>query len=153
MASKPVLAHLAGLLYLIVAVTGGYAELGVRADLVVPGDAAATSANIAASAGLFRLAFVLDLVNITCFVLVALTPYALFHQVNRPVAVAMVVFNAIAVAVMSVNMLHHFGALAIATGADHPAAFGVDAADALVMLFVKGAKTAPESLRTEMSTL
>jgi hypothetical protein len=39
MTSNTVLARLAGLLYLTVAVTGGYAELGIRTDLIVTGDA------------------------------------------------------------------------------------------------------------------
>jgi hypothetical protein len=136
MISKPTLARLAGLLYLIVAGTGGYSELGVRADLIVAGDPAGTAGTIAASAGLFRLAFVLDLINITCFCLVALVLYALFASVNQKVAVAMVVFNAIATAVMSVNMLNHFAALAVATGADGTTALGNDSANALVLLFV-----------------
>ena len=53
--SIPNLARVAGLLYLILAVCGGFSELFVRASVRVAGDAAATADNIRASATLFRL--------------------------------------------------------------------------------------------------
>jgi hypothetical protein len=46
MTSEKGLARIAGLLYLIVAVCGGFSELYVRSSVNVPGDAAATADNI-----------------------------------------------------------------------------------------------------------
>jgi hypothetical protein len=71
MTSEKRLARIAGSLYLIVAVLGGFAELSVRSSIVTPGDAAATADNIRASATLFRLGFVSDLVQASCFLLTA----------------------------------------------------------------------------------
>ncbi|HEX5578255.1 MAG TPA: DUF4386 family protein, partial [Candidatus Limnocylindria bacterium] len=51
------MARLAGLLYLVVAVTGGFAQLVARGGVRVAGDAAATADNIRANAGLFQLGF------------------------------------------------------------------------------------------------
>ncbi|MDQ7903970.1 DUF4386 family protein [Phytohabitans sp. ZYX-F-186] len=82
------LARTAGLLYLIVAVTGGFAELYVRSGALVPGDAAATAANIAESATLFRAGFATDLVNITCVLLVGLTMHALLKPAPATPALA-----------------------------------------------------------------
>jgi len=65
-------ARLAGVFYLVLAVCGGFSELVVRAGVVVTGDAAATAATVRASAGLFRIAFATDVVNIVCFHLGAL---------------------------------------------------------------------------------
>ena len=107
---------------------GQISELVVRDTLIEAGNAAATADNIARSAGLFRIAFASDLVNITFFVLAALALYALLRTIDAQVAVAMVVLNAVAAAIMSVNMINHFAALRIATGAGE--------SDALVMLFV-----------------
>ena len=121
------LARLAGVFYLIVAVTGGFSELVVRDSLIEAGNAAVTADNIATSAGLFRIAFASDLVNITFFVLAALALYALFRTIDDQIAVAMVVFNAVAAAIMSVNMINHFAALRLASSAGE--------SDALVMLF------------------
>jgi Domain of unknown function (DUF4386) len=136
MASKMRLARLAGLLYLIVAVCGGFSELYVRSRVVVPGDAAATAEKVSASATLFRIGFVSDLVNITCFLLVALTLYVLLKHVSHQIALAMVLVVAVSVAIMSVNLLNHLGALLVATGASYPAGFGAASSDTLVMLFL-----------------
>jgi hypothetical protein len=122
------LARLAGLFYLIVAVTGGFSQLVVRDSLIEPGNAAATADNIAASAELFRVAFASDLVNITFFVLAALTLYALLKATSDWIALGMVVLNAVAAAIMSVNMVNQFAALRVATSSGE--------SDSLVMLFL-----------------
>ena len=51
MTGKSGLARLAGLLYLILAVSGGWAELAVRSGIRVPGDAAATAGGACATGG------------------------------------------------------------------------------------------------------
>lgn len=122
------LGRLAGLFYLVVAATGGFSELVVRRSLIEPGNAPATADNIATSAGLFRIAFVSDLVNITFFVFAALALYALLKAIDNGIALAMVVFNSVAAAIMSVNMINHFAALRIATSTGE--------SDVLVMLFL-----------------
>ena len=134
--SKKQLARVAGLLYLVVAMTGGFSELVVRGGVKVAGDAAATAENIRASATLFRVGFVSDLVDITCFMVLGLALYVLLSPVNRKVAATFVLMNAIAVAVMGANMLNHFGALAVATDPALRAALGAGPADALASLFL-----------------
>lgn len=56
------LARIAGVLYLVIIACGLFSELVVRGTLVVPGDAAATAANILAADTLFRVGVVSDLV-------------------------------------------------------------------------------------------
>jgi hypothetical protein len=119
-------ARLAGLLYLIVAVCGGFSELYVRAGVKVAGDAAATAANIAASATLFRVGALTDLVNLVCFLVLALVLYGLLKPVGATAAQAMLAFNAVSVAVLTANLVSHLAALQAATGGD----------DALAMLFL-----------------
>jgi len=134
--SKKQLARVAGLLYLVVAITGGFAELVVRSGVKVAGDAGATAENIRLSAPLFRAGFVSDLVDITFFMLLGLALYVLLAPVSRRVAATFVLMNAIAVAVMGLNMLNHFGALAVATDPALRAALGAGTADGLAMLFL-----------------
>ena len=76
------LARIAGVLYLLVGILGGFA-VGVALTMYVPGDAAATTANVVANAGLVRLGVVSDLVNQAVLVLLALTLYRLLRQVHR----------------------------------------------------------------------
>ncbi|MHB1134078.1 MAG: DUF4386 domain-containing protein, partial [Chloroflexota bacterium] len=135
--SKKRLARIAGLLYLIVAIAGGWAEGFVRASLVVAGDAAATARNIADSAMLFRLGFVADLVQIPAFLLVGIVLYQLLKPVNQKIAATFLIFNAIGVALQGANLLNHFAALTVATGPAYAAAFGTASADALVLLFME----------------
>jgi len=119
-------ARTAGLLYLIVAVCGGFSELYVRSSVKVAGDAAATADNIAASATLFRIGALTDLVNLVCFLVLALVLYGLLKPVSASAAQAMLVFNAVSVAVMTANMVNHLAALQAATSQD----------DALAVLFL-----------------
>src|SRR5215467_1119445 len=109
MRSSNALARLAGLLYLIVAIGGAFSELYVRSTLRVPGDAAATAANIAQHASLFRVGFLTDLLDFTCFLGVGLLLSALFKSVDANVAVAMLTLNAVSVAMQALNMLNHLG--------------------------------------------
>jgi Domain of unknown function (DUF4386) len=136
MASKTRLARVAGLLYLIVAVCGGFSELYVRSSVMVPGDAAATAAKVSASATLFRVGFVTDLVSITCFLLLALTLYALLSHVSHQIALSMMVIVAVSVAIMSLNMLNHLGALLVATDSASSAGLGAASSDTLVLLLL-----------------
>jgi hypothetical protein len=136
MKSPKHLARVAGVLYLLLAVCNGLAELYVRATIVERGDAAATADNVAANATLFRLGFVSDLLGITFFPLLAMAFYLLFKHVNKNVAAAMVTFVAIAVAIMSANLLNHFAALMVATDGSYATAFGQGGSDALVLLFL-----------------
>jgi hypothetical protein len=129
------LARIAGCLYLIVAVGGVFAELYVRSGIVVPGNAAATADNIRASATLFRVGFVSDLVQATFLLLTAMALYLLLRHVNRLVAAAMVTFVAVSVAIMCLNLLNQLAALLIATGEDYSRVFGQAGSDALVLLF------------------
>lgn len=129
------LARIAGLLYLLVALLGGFA-IAVRSAVVVRGDAAATTESIRASATLFRLGFVSDLVANTCFLLTAMALYLLLKHVNQLVAAAMVTLVAVSAAIGALNLLNQYTALTIATGDAYISSFGKAGADALTLLFV-----------------
>jgi hypothetical protein len=134
MLSNLKLARLAGFLYLVLGVTAAYPQMYVRPSVRVAGDAAATAHNIAANAPLFRAAFAIDIVGIACYVLVALTLYALLKSISPTLALAMVVFASIGAAVMAVNMLNHAAALLLATHAVYPAALGPKGSEGLALL-------------------
>jgi hypothetical protein len=95
------LARIAGPLHLLLIVAAAFA-LSVRSDIVEP-DAAATAANIRASATLFRVSFVVDLTANLLYLLTAMALYLLFRHVHA-LAAAMVTFVAVSVAVGSLNL-------------------------------------------------
>jgi hypothetical protein len=101
-------ARTAGALYLIVIVGGTFAELFVRARLVVPGDPATTAHNIHTHELLYRLGFVVELLYCACNVPLIVILYNLFKVVNKNVALLMVLFAFIANAVECVSLLAHF---------------------------------------------
>ena len=135
MISRNWLARVAGLLYVIVAVGGAFAE-SVRSSVRVTGDAAATAANIVQHAALFRAAFVADLVDFASFLGVGIVLYALLKPVNGPVAVSMLVINAVSVAMQALNMVNHLGALLVATDPMYTAGMSQAASNGLLMLLL-----------------
>jgi hypothetical protein len=135
MSSPKRTARVAGLFYVGLLVFSGFAWFGVRQRLIVPGDAAATAADIAESATLFRVAFVSDLVGMTFYLLLGMALYLLLRHVNAAVAAAMMVFVALGTAIYSANLLNHLAALMLATEGSYTAGLGGGGSDGLVLLF------------------
>ena len=131
------LARIAGILYLVLGVAGAFSQLVVREAILVPGNAQATADNIRASATMVQLGFATDVVNIVCFVLVALTLYALLSPIGRQLSISFVVFNAIAATIMGVSLAAQGGALLVAADPGFGAALGQDATDALSLLLME----------------
>ena len=75
-------ARLAGLLYLILAITGAYGIMFVPSQIIVRGNAAATTNNIIANEFLFRTGIVSQLISSIIFVFLVLVLYRLLRQVN-----------------------------------------------------------------------
>lgn len=136
MASPKRLARIAGLLYLIVGVFGGFAFGYVLAKVYAPGDAATTAANVVANAGLVRIGVVADLFQATVIVFLAMTLYLLLKHVNKNAARAMVILAVIAATIMCLNLVFQFAALLVATDGSYVAAFGAAGSNALVMLLL-----------------
>src|SRR5688572_16145600 len=116
MTSAKTTARTAGLLYLVVAVTGGFSMLYVP-SLIVPGDAAATANNLLAHESLFRLGIVSGLASQVVFVFLVLALYQLFGGVDKTHASVMVALVVAAVPVAFLNMVNLLAALRILTGA------------------------------------
>ena len=135
MSSPKRLARTAGVFYLVVAICGGFAH-AVRLQVYVPGDAAATAANVVANASLVRTSFVADLVDATFFLLTVMALYQLLQHVNKVVARAMVVFVVVAVAIKALNLVTQLQALRVATEPAYAGAFGAEGSDAMVLLLL-----------------
>ena len=104
-------ARLAGLLYFIAGVGGGFAEVFVRGKLVVSGDAAATAANILAHESLYRFGGAADLIGLVGDAALALIFYELFKPAGKSLSLLAAFFRLTFVAVMAGNTLNHFAAL------------------------------------------
>lgn len=139
--SKPIsqrsYARLAGLLYLIVIIGGGFAEGLVRQRLFVPGDAAATAANIGANEQLMRLAFAADVVPILCAVIIGAILYNILKLVNRLWALAAAFFWLVHLAVQAAAMPFHIAALVVLGGSPVFSSFDAEQIQSLSYLFMR----------------
>jgi hypothetical protein len=130
------LARIAGLLYLLVGIFGGFAQGFVYPKIYVAGDAATTAANLIANSGLVRLGVVADFFDNTTWVFLALVLYRLLKHVNKSAASAMVVLVAIGAGITMLNAVFEFEALRVATGAVNLAGFGLPGSNALALLLI-----------------
>lgn len=84
-------ARIAGLLYLLLVITGVYGIFFVSTQIIVLGDTVTTAQNILSNEFLFRTGIINDIISNTIFVFLALTLYHLFKQVNERQAKLMLV--------------------------------------------------------------
>ena len=129
-------ARVAGLLYLVMAISGFFSTMYIPSAFIVHGDATATANKIIASEWLFRIGIVSELFSATIFVFLALVLYELLQGVSKKQASLMVTLVVIAVAVAFLNELNELAALVLSRGADFLSVFEKQQRDALAMLFL-----------------
>jgi hypothetical protein len=118
-----VLARIAGAIYLVIIVVGVLAEVAVRDRIIVPGDAAATAANMVAMESVFRLSIAGELFYLVLAVPMLLILYVLLRPVSRELALLLVFFNLVSISIEAVNKLNLLAALFPQGGADYLSAF------------------------------
>ena len=99
-------ARIGGVLYVIIIAAGLSGELFVRGSLVVPGNAAATAANIVQSRYLWRAGIAGDLLMHICDVGLMLVFYVLLRPVNQNLARLAILFNLVQTCVLVANKLN-----------------------------------------------
>jgi hypothetical protein len=129
------LARIAGVLYLLVGIFGGFAQGFVYPKIYAAGDAATTAGNLVANSGLVRVGVVADLVQATIWVFLALALYRLLKQVHQSAAVAMVVLASLGAGIACLNAVFEFEGMRVATGAVS-LAVGAGGTNALALLMV-----------------
>jgi len=127
-------ARVAGMAYLVIIVTGIFAEFFVRSNLIVPGDAAATARNIAASEILFRTGIAGEFLMLLGDVLVAGALYVVFRGFSRNLALLAAFFRLAQAAVLGVNLLNTYVPLLLLADGGYLTAFQPEQLNALVLL-------------------
>lgn len=100
-------ARISGFAYLFTILAGVFAEVGVRASVIVRNDPAATAANILAHPFFYRLGLVADLVMLVSYVAVTVLFYALFKPAGRNASLLAAWFSLMGITVLAVNCLNH----------------------------------------------
>jgi len=98
-------ARWAGVGYLVIIVTGIYAEFFARGSLIVPGDAAATASNIAGAELLWRSSLASELVMLVADVAVGVALYMVFRSVSEGLALLAAFFRLTHAAVVGAGLL------------------------------------------------
>jgi hypothetical protein len=130
-------ARVAGLWYLLLALTAPLGLVYVPGKLIVPGNASATTDNIRSSQWLLRLGIASELVHQVVCIFLVLALYRLFKAVSERRSVELVILGAlVSVPIVFVNVLNEIAALALANGADYLSAFAKPQRDGLAYLFI-----------------
>lgn len=109
------MARIAGLFYLMIIVSGLFADLFVHERLIAYRDPAATAANILSHETLYRSGGAAIVIMLACDVAVALILYELLKPVSNVLSLIAAAFRLVQVAVLSIGALAHFASLAFVT--------------------------------------
>jgi hypothetical protein len=130
-------ARFAGILYLIITVAAIVAHGYVPSTLIVPGDAATTASNIAASETLFRVGGVgSELIILLSEILLAVILYELLKPVNKTLSLIAAVSRLAMTTIHGLNLLNYYFILSLIGGTGYMTAFEPDQVNALVSLFL-----------------
>ncbi len=129
-------ARLAGLLYLIWAITGVYGMLYIPSQIIVRGDTVATANKILSNEFLFRTGIINDLISNTICVFLVLVLYRLFKQVNERQAKLMVALLIVTIPVVFIMDAFNITSIMILKG-EVLKTFELSQRQDLAMLFLK----------------
>lgn len=132
--SPQVYARIGGILYLIIIIGGIFTELGVLQELVVSRDPAATAANILAHETLYRSGIAAHAVILACSVTLFIILYHLFNRVNTTVALMLVAFNLVSLAIEGVSLVYLYEPLILLKGGSSMHALSTDQLQALAYI-------------------
>jgi hypothetical protein len=130
-------ARVAGVLYLLMAITAPIGLFYVPSTLIVSGDATATANHVKASELLLRIGIGSELFHQTVFIFLVLALYRLLKAVNEKHAVMMVILSLVSVPIVFLNVLNEIAALILVSGADFLSVFAQRQLDAMVLLFLR----------------
>ena len=127
-------ARIAGFFWLLTIILGMAAFL-IGGRLIVPGDAAATAANITANATLYRFSFVANLVATVCYLTVTVYIYLLFRPVNRGIALLGAFVSLTGCAIGGMTGLLYLAPATILEGTKYLGVFSPDQLQGLAFAF------------------
>lgn len=129
-------ARTAGVLYMIIILSGLFSELFVRSGLIVPGDATATAENISTNTFLFRIGFISDLIMVMSDVGVALLLYLILKPVNNGLSLLAGFFRLAQATVLGINLLNFYLPLLLLGNSDYLSSFSDEQLNSLSLLFL-----------------
>jgi hypothetical protein len=130
-------ARVAGVLFLLSFIAGGFGEAYVPSRLMVSADATATAQNIKTLDSLLRLGFAGYLVEASCDIALVLLLYVLLKPVHRNLALLATFFGLVGTAEFAAAELFYLAPRLILGGAVYLKTFSLDQLNALALLSLK----------------
>jgi hypothetical protein len=130
-------ARVAGVLFLLSFLAGGFGEAYVPSRLIVSNDAAATAANIKAFDFLFRAGFAGFLIESVADTVLSLIFYVLLKPVSKELSLLAAFFGLVGTTLFAVGELFYFMAAHILGGANYLKTFSPDQLNTLALLSLK----------------
>ncbi|HEY0061255.1 MAG TPA: DUF4386 domain-containing protein [Telluria sp.] len=127
-------ARLAGLLYLVVVVTGLFSLVYVPANLVLRGDAVQIVRSLHEEETLYRLGMMSSVLCYTAFFLLPLVLYRLLSGYGRYAGALMVAFAVLSVPISFSNLRQQFEILSLLHGAEFMHVFSARRVNALIVM-------------------
>jgi hypothetical protein len=109
-------ARVAGVLYLLIVITGLFNLMYVPSRTIVPGNAAETAGKILAQESLYRIDIVVGLISTVLFMFLALVLYQLFKETDHGQAALMLILVLVQIPQSFVSELLQIGALELLRG-------------------------------------
>jgi hypothetical protein len=131
-------ARFAGVLYLVITVAAIVAHIYLPSEIIVSGDAAATTNNIKESATLFRVGGVgSELIVLLSEVILAVVLYVLLKPVNKTLSLIAAASRLVMTTIHGFNLINYFFAIILVSGAGFLSSFDAGQINSLVMLFLE----------------
>lgn len=130
-------ARMAGVLYLLITVAAVFAHFVIPEQFIVPGDGAATAANIAANEVAFRLGAVgSELIILLSEIALSVVLYELLKPVNKTLSLVAAVSRLAMTTIHGLNLLNYYFVLQLVDGGNLATAFAPAQVQALVTMFL-----------------
>ncbi len=139
-------ARIAGLFWLLMALTGGFGIFYIRNYVIIPDDAAATIGSLMSSEIYFRMAIVGSLLAQIFLIFFGLTLFHLFKGIDKWLATMLLTSILMSAVIGVINQLNNFGALLVLNQPYFVNAFNPEQLKALAMFFLRQANGTGQAL-------
>lgn len=129
--------RMAGVIYLLVVLTGIFSLGYVPNQLIMWNDPTKTFLNIRNAELLFRLGIFSSLICYTSFTFLPISLYAVFKDINKTYAIAMVVLVLVSIPISIMNLQHEFAVLSLIKPQPYLEAFHTHQIQSLVIGYLK----------------
>ena len=130
------LAGLTGVGYLLIFITGIYANFFVLENLIVTGDAVLTTTNLSANAMLLRTGIMSFVIMVVLDVLLAWSLYIIFKPVNKNLSLLSGWLRLVNATVFSIALYHLLGVVHLTAGPDYLKTMASDQISAHIMISI-----------------